>query len=67
MSSAGSHLSLLDSVVHSAERLCEGELCCFGLRKKVRTLCLFCRIYHGADHFLHEYLHHFVGARNTGA
>ena len=28
MSCAESHLRLLGSVVRSAERLCEGELCC---------------------------------------
>ena len=28
MSSAESHLSLLDSVILRAKRLCEGELCC---------------------------------------
>ena len=28
MSLAKSHLGLLDSIVRSAERLCEGELCC---------------------------------------
>ena len=27
------HLGLVDSVVHSAERLCEGELCCLGYRR----------------------------------
>ena len=29
MSSAEFHLGLLDSIVRSAEKLCEGELCCF--------------------------------------
>ena len=33
-SSAKSHLGLLNSVVRSAERLCEGELCCFGSQKE---------------------------------
>ena len=34
-SSAESHLGLLDSIICSAERLCEGELCCLGLRMKL--------------------------------
>ena len=33
ISSAESHLSLLDSVVRSAEGLCEGELCFFETQK----------------------------------
>ena len=65
MSSAESHLNLLDSVVRSAERLCEGELCSLGHRRKVSTLCLLYAIYHRADRPLQEYLHHFVAARNT--
>ena len=44
MSSAESQLGLLDSVVRSAERLCEGELCCLGQRKKVSSLCLLYNI-----------------------
>ena len=31
---------LLDSIVRSAEELCEGELCCLGHRRKVSALCL---------------------------
>ena len=34
MSSAESHLSLLDRVVRSAERSYEGEICCLGHRRK---------------------------------
>ena len=30
MSSAESHMGLLDSVVHSAERFCDGKLICSG-------------------------------------
>ena len=33
MSSAQSHLSLLDSDVRNVERLCEGELCCLRHRR----------------------------------
>ena len=33
-------IGLLDSVVRSAERLCEGDLCCLGHRRKVSSLCL---------------------------
>ena len=35
MSSAESYLGFLDSVVRSAERLCDGKLCCLGHRRKV--------------------------------
>ena len=39
MSSAKSHLGFLDSVVSSAERLCEGELSLvFGAQKKSQCL-----------------------------
>ena len=57
MSSVEPHLSLLDSVVHSMERLCEGELCCLGHKMKVSALCLPYEIYPRADHPLPEYLH----------
>ena len=67
MSSTESHLSLLDSIVRCAERLCESELCCLGRRRKVSTLCLLYKIYHRADYSLQEYLHHFVAVRNTRA
>ena len=33
MSTAESHLALLESVVHSAESLCESDLCCIGDKK----------------------------------
>ena len=42
MSSAESHLSLLDRVVRSAERLCEDELCC--LRHRRRSVPCVCYI-----------------------
>ena len=67
ISSAESHLGLLDSIVCSAERLCDDELCCLGHRKKVRVLCLLCRIYHSVDQPMNEHLSHFVAARNTKA
>ena len=60
MSPAESHLTLVDSVVHSAERLCEDELCCLRHRRKVSALCLFYKVYHRANHSLH-----FVAACNT--
>ena len=34
------HLSLLDCIIRSAERLCEGELCCLGHRRWVSALYL---------------------------
>ena len=34
-------------------------------QKEGQSLCLLYEIYHRADHPLHEYLHHFVAARNT--
>ena len=67
MPSAESYLSLLDSVVRSAETLCEDELCCLGHRKKVNALCLLCNIYHIADYPLHEYLPNFIAVCNTRA
>ena len=54
--SAESYLSLLDSVVRSAERLCEDELCCLRHRRKARALCLVYKICFRTDHSLHEYL-----------
>ena len=63
-SSAEAHLSLLDSVARSAEILCKGELCYLGNRRMVSALWLLYKIYYRADHFLHEYVHHFDTARN---
>ena len=45
-------------VVRSAERLCQGELCYLGHRRKVSALCLLCEIYHRVDHPMNEHLHH---------
>ena len=60
-----SHLGLLDSIVRNVERLCEGEVCCFGHRKKASALCLLYKVYHRVDCPMNEYLNHFMGARNT--
>ena len=62
MSSADSHLGLLDSIVHSSEMLCEGMLCCLGHRNNGSALCLHYKIYHRGDHPMNEYLKHFVAA-----
>ena len=67
ISSAESHLGLLDSVVRSAERLSESELCCLGFRRKVTALCLFSNIYHRTVQPMHECLQHSVVVRNTRA
>ena len=40
MSSAESHLGLLDSIVRRTEKLYEGEVCCLGHRRKISVLCL---------------------------
>ena len=37
-------MGLLDSIVRSAEKLCWGELCCLGYRRKAIALCLFYKI-----------------------
>ena len=60
VSSAESRLGLLDSVARSAERLCEGELCCLGHIRSVSVLYLLYRTYNRADPPLPAYLHHFV-------
>ena len=65
ISSTESPLGLLDRVVHSAERLCEDELCCLRHRRKVNDLRLLYKICHRAGHSMHEYLHHFVATSNT--
>ena len=54
ISSAESHLGLLDSV-RSTKRL------------RVSTLCLLYKIYHRVDYSVNEYVHHLVAARNTRA
>ena len=64
MLSAESHLRLLDDIVCSAERLCEGELCCLGQRRKINALCLLYKIYRREDHLMTEYQKHLVAARN---
>ena len=67
MSSAKSHLSLLDCIVRSAERLREGKLCCLGHNEKGSALCLLCDIYHRAGHALHGYMYNFLAACNITA
>ena len=67
MSSAESHLGLLNSIVRSAERLCESKLCCLGHRRKVTALCLVCKIYHRVNHPMNGHLNHFVATRKTRA
>ena len=67
MSPAESHWNLLERIVRSAKRLCEGELCCLVHRKKVSALCLLYKVYHRVEHPMNEYLKHFVAARNTRA
>ena len=67
MSSAESHLSLLDSIVLQCGKAVWGWTLLLGHRKKVSALCLLYEIYHRTDHSLHEYLHHFLAARNTRA
>ena len=61
------HVGLGDSVVRSAERLCEGELSCLGHGKKGSALCLLFEIYRRVDYSMNEYLHHFIAVRNTRA
>ena len=61
------HVGLLDGIVRSAERLCEGELCCFAHRRNLRALCLLYKIYHRVDHPMNGYLNHFVDYSNTSA
>ena len=62
MSFAMSNLSLLDSLVRNAERLCESEH-----RLKVNLLYLLYEIYERADHPMNENLHHFIATRNIRA
>ena len=61
----GVSFDLLDSVARSAERLCEADFVAWEHKRKVSVLCLLYKIYHRADHLLHEYLHHFITAHNT--
>ena len=65
MSSAESHLDLVNNIVRSAERLCDGELCSLAHRRKVRVLCLLYKIYHRVNHSVNGYRNYFVAARNT--
>ena len=60
-------MGLLNSIVCSAERLCEGELCSLAHRRKVSALCLLYKLYYRVDHPVNDYLNNFVAARNTRA
>ena len=60
MSSSKSHLGLLRSIVRSVEKLCEGEVCCLGNRKKVSALCVLDKIYHRVDYHLNKYLNNSI-------
>ena len=64
--SAESHLGLLDSNDCSAERLCEGGLCCLRHSRKESALGLLCKIYR-VDDTMNRYLKDFVAARDTRA
>ena len=62
----GVSFGLLNSVICSAERLYEGELCYLGHRMKLNAFSLLYNIYHRMNSFpMNEYLHHFVATRNT--
>ena len=63
--SAEFHLRLLHSIVRSAEKLCEGELCCLVHKRKGSFLCLLYKIYHRMDHSMNEYLRNLFAARST--
>ena len=52
--SAESHLGLLDTVVHSVKKLCEGEVCCLEHKRKDSALRLLYKIYHRADHLMNK-------------
>ena len=59
-SSVESYLGLLDGVVRSAERLCEGKISCLGHRRKVSVLDLLYYINHRVGHPMNECLHYFL-------
>ena len=63
----GVSFGLTYSIVHSAEGLCEGKLCCLGHRRKVSAMCLLYGINHRVNHQMNEYLKPFVSAHNTRA
>ena len=56
MSSAKSHVGLLDYIFRSAERLCQGELCCLEHRKKIRASCLLNEFYYILGHPMNDYI-----------
>ena len=53
-------MGLLNSVVRSAESMCEGELCC-------NAFSLLYEIYHKVNHSTNEYQRHFVAVCSTRA
>ena len=60
-------MGLLGSIVLSAERLCESELCCLAHRRMVNALCMLYEIYHRVYHPMKEHLRHFAAAHNSRA
>ena len=57
-------VGVLDDIVRSAKRLCEGEISCLGHRRKVSALCWLYKIYHREEHPMNGYLNSFVANRN---
>ena len=66
-SSAESYLDWLDSIVRSAEWLCEDDLFCLADRRKVSALCLLYEIHHSVGYTMNGHLNHFVALLNTSA
>ena len=56
---------LTEYIYRSAERLCEGELCCVRHRRNVSVLCFLYKNYHTVDHPMNKYLNYFVSDRNA--
>ena len=67
MSSTESQLSVVDSVARSVEGFCEGKLYGLRHRRKVSTLCSLHNMHHRTEHYMHEYLHHFIATCNARA
>ena len=56
-SAAECHLTLLDRLVHSAERLCPGQsFDSLGLRRRVASLCMLYKVFNNPDHYLYSRL-----------
>ena len=60
-----SHSGLLDSIVCSTERLCEGALGFLGHRRMFRLLGLLYKSYHRLDYPMNQHLNHFVALCST--